>query len=576
MSLSPSRIRLLDSVTVNQISAGEVIENAASVVKELIENSLDAGADEIHIETLGGGRGQIVVRDNGVGMDSEEVPVALQRHATSKIAHFADIFSLASYGFRGEALPSIASISKMEIHTARAGGLGSKTLIEKGEPVCCEPAPRQQGTTIAVHSLFYNVPMRQSFQKSPQMDRLAIRRLLENSVLSSEGIGWTWISECRQELYVAKKQGFIERVALVLGESFVQEAFFIDKQQGDLRVLGFLGSPNQHRSTRQGQRLFINNRAVESSFISKKVAEAYAWMIPAQRYPIFVLKLFLPPMWCDFNVHPQKTEVRLLQEGQISNLLVEAISEALLRRSPSLEETVLKVPTEKIPIENEGISVPSIRPAIVSAPLSCPTFSQQPYLKTEMATIVSRDSASSSLSVVEKVRFLTSLGKVLLVEDSEGVHVVFVQAARKHLFYVSLLSERLESRLACQTFLLPSSVQMTKLEADFLQMRLEALTALGIELSRISPDSFAIESAPPFIQEEELKEWIVALAQEGALHVGESFEQLVENTVQKLVFSRNARAFDYAWLDILWKLGKPEKAFDGEMIRRLVLDDDFM
>lgn len=286
MSLSPSRIRLLDSVTVNQISAGEVIENAASVVKELIENSLDAGADEIHIETLGGGRGQIVVRDNGVGMDPEEVPVALQRHATSKIAHFADIFSLASYGFRGEALPSIASISKMEIHTARAGGLGSKTLIEKGEPVCCEPAPRQQGTTIAVHSLFYNVPMRQSFQKSPQMDRLAIRRLLENSVLSSEGIGWTWISERRQELHVAKKQGFIERVALVLGESFVQEAFFIDKQQGDLRVLGFLGSPNQHRSTRQGQRLFINNRAVESSFISKKVAEAYAWMIPAQRYPI--------------------------------------------------------------------------------------------------------------------------------------------------------------------------------------------------------------------------------------------------------------------------------------------------
>lgn len=576
MSLSSSRIRLLDSATVNQIAAGEVIENAASVVKELIENALDAGADEISIETLGGGKGQIVVRDNGIGMDADEVAVAIQRHATSKISHFADIFSLASFGFRGEALPAIASISKMEIHTAKVNGLGSKTLIEKGEPVCCEACPRQPGTTISVNSLFYNVPMRQSFQKSPQMDRVAIRRLLENSILSTEGIKWTWISERRQELNIAKNQGFTERVALVMGEAFVNEAFLIDKRQNELHLTGFLGSPSMHRSTRQGQRLFINNRAVESSFISRKVAEAYAWMLPAQRYPAFVLKLSVPPMWCDFNVHPQKTEVRLLQEGQIGALLVEAISEVLLHRSPSLEEKMVEPTMESPLIENGGLEIPSIRPVAISTPLSCPNFLQQSFVETEANRALCKEQENLALPIIERVRFLASLGKVILVEDSEGVHALFVQAARKHLFYISLLSKRSDSLLACQMFLVPPTVQMTKLEADFLQTRLESLAAQGIELCRISPDSFAIESAPPFIQEEELKEWIISLAHEGAFQVNESFEQLVENTVQKLAFSKNTRAFDHSWINVLWQIGKPEKAFDGETIRRLVLEEDFM
>ncbi|MBQ8498930.1 DNA mismatch repair endonuclease MutL [Chlamydia sp.] len=573
MSLPPSRIRLLDSATVNQIAAGEVIENAASVVKELIENALDAGADEISIETLGGGRGQIIVRDNGAGMDQEEVPVAIQRHATSKISQFTDIFSLSSFGFRGEALPAIASISKMEIHTARSSGLGSKTLVEKGEPISCETCPRQPGTTISVHSLFYNVPVRQSFQKSLQMDRLAIRRLLENSILSTDNIGWTWISERRQELSVAKKQGFTERVALVMGEAFVKEAFFVDKRKNELQLIGFLGAPNIHRSTRQGQRLFINNRAVESSSISKKIAEAYSWMLPAQRYPVFVLKLFVPSQWCDFNVHPQKTEVRLLQEGKIGALLVEAISETLLHRSPALETSE---PRKSSTVESWNIKEPLFEPERVSTLLSSPVFQEQDPQQTALLECSHNKQEQVSCPVKEKVRFLASLGKILLVEDSEGVHAIFVQAARKHLFYSSLMVERADTRFVCQTFLLPPSIQVTKLEADFLQTRLEDFAAIGIDLCRISPDSFAVESAPAFIQEDELKDWLVALAQEGAFQVIESFEQLVKNTVQKLVLSRNVRTFDYSWLDLLWQMGKPEKAFDGETIRRLVLDDDFM
>lgn len=576
MSLSSSRIRLLDSATVNQIAAGEVIENAASVVKELIENALDAGADEVSIETLGGGRGQIIVRDNGSGMDPEEVSVAIQRHATSKIVHFTDIFSLASFGFRGEALPAIASISKMEIHTARAQGPGSKTMIEKGEPVCCEACPRQPGTTISVNSLFYNVPMRQSFQKSSQMDRLAIRRLLENSILSTEGIGWTWISERRQELHVAKRLGFEERVALVMGEAFIKESFFIDKQQHELHLTGFLGAPSIHRSTRQGQRLFINNRAVESAFLSKKITEAYSWMLPAQHYPVFVLKLSIPPMWCDFNVHPQKTEVRLLQEGKIGALLVEAVSEALLSCTPSPEKPVAEDIQGSVVIEPRRLEIPAIQPIKPPASLSCPNFQQHLLATTNSSETLYRNQENFCLPVVEKVRFLASLGKVILAEDSEGVHAVFAQAVRKHLFYVSLVSKQSESRVACQTFLVPPTIQMTQLEADFVQEHLESLLAQGIELCRIGPDSFAIESAPPFVQEEELKAWIISLAQEGMVQVTESFKQLVENTVQKMVFSKQARTFDHSWLQILWQMGKPEKAFDGETIRRVLLDEDFM
>ncbi|EGK69650.1 DNA mismatch repair protein MutL [Chlamydia abortus LLG] len=580
MAVRP-RIQLLDTVTINQIAAGEVIENAVSVVKELVENALDAGADEIEVETLGGGQGLIVVKDNGCGMSSDEVTLALKRHATSKIEEFSDVFSLSSFGFRGEALPAIASISKMEILSCPKGGEGSRTIIHGGEVIAAEAKPRQLGTTISVDSLFYNVPVRRGFQKSPQTDRIAMRKLLENRILSLESVGWSWISERQQEFHILKHQGLAERVAFVMGEGFMQEALRVDRVEEPIRIVGFLGSPCFHRPTRLGQRIFINDRPVDSPLISKQISEAYTMLLPPQRYPVFVLKLYLPPQWCDFNVHPQKTEVRILKEEFVREFLSESIGEVLAcsQESSSYKKTSLTLPTlrffdgqlPEIFLEQprESMSLPATQLATPSIRSISSLGCQQEIPAVDTQTeIVWGES--------QEVRFLTSLGKIVLAEDSEGVHAIFTEAARKHLFYLSLI-ENQQEHYKSQSFLVPLCLEVTPQERVFLLSHIEEFKQLGIEISQIGPCVFAIESAPTFIGEEELKSWILSLAAESHTKVDKkAIALLIKESLTQTIFCKTLRTFDISWLSLLWQIGKPEKAFDGTLIRRLILDEDFI
>ncbi|QVE49473.1 DNA mismatch repair endonuclease MutL [Chlamydia crocodili] len=578
---SRNPIQLLDTITINQIAAGEVIENSISVVKELVENALDAGANEIEVETLGGGQGLIVVKDNGCGMSSEDVTLALKRHATSKIGEFSDVFSLSSFGFRGEALPAIASISKMEILSCPVAGEGSRTIIHGGEVVLSEAKPRQLGTTISIDSLFYNVPVRRGFQKSPQADRIAMRKLLENRILSVENVGWSWISERQQEFHILKHQDFSERVAFVMGDGFMQEALCVDKGGNLARIVGFLGSPGFHRPTRLGQRIFINDRPVDSMFISKKISEAYAMLLPPQRYPVFVLKLYLPPEWCDFNVHPQKTEVRVLREEFIGEFLSEAIGEVLARPQEAavFEKTTFALPALRFFEAQcfETASEESLNP--ISLPvveLASSSFGPLPFLDREQDSMPVDRQTQIVWGASQEVRFLTSIGKIVLAEDSEGVHVIFTEAARKHLFYLSLVDNH-QHNYKSQSFLIPLCLEVTPEERIFLSSHIEEFRQLGIEISQMGPCVFAIESAPTFIGEEELKSWILSLAEEGRAKVDKrAMALLIKETLTGVMFCKTLRTFDISWLSLLWQLGKPEKAFDGTQIRRLVLDEDFI
>ncbi|EPP34478.1 DNA mismatch repair MutL family protein [Chlamydia ibidis] len=568
-------IRLLDSVTINQIAAGEVIESAVSVVKELVENSLDAGATEIEIETLGGGQGLIVVKDNGCGMTFEDIMLALQRHATSKIGEFADVFSLNSFGFRGEALPAIASICKMEVLSSTAIGQGIRCVVHGGDLLETKPSPRQQGTTIAIDSLFYNVPVRKGFQKSSHVDRLGIRRLLENCILACENVAWSWLSERQQEFSISKHQSLCERIAFVMGESFMKEALPLSYENGDIRIVGYLGNPNFHRPTRQGQRIFINDRPVESMWISKKITESYGLLLPSQRHPVFIVKLYLPSHWCDFNVHPQKTEVRILKEDILGDQLTMAISDVLACSSQIVEPKGL-----------EGISLPSVRFFDSTVPEEDNMSQELPFSricdyqnKVPFANICAKepiqDKQITWISSSE-VQFLAAIGKVILAEDSEGVHVVFTEAARKHLFYLSL-TKQLNITRNSQMFLSPICLEVTREEAVLLATYLHDFANMGIDLSQIGPCTFSIESAPAFIEENELKSWIFSLVSESKeAFKAKELVSLMQVALTKTLFGKANRNFDRSWLAILWNMGKPKKAFDGTQICRLVLEADFI
>lgn len=559
---SRNSIQLLDVVTINQIAAGEVIESAVSVVKELVENALDAGADEIEVMTLGGGQGCILVKDNGCGMHMEEIPMAVTRHATSKIVGFSDVFSLSSFGFRGEALAAIASISKMEIVSCPQEGVGSKSQILGGEVVSSELSSRQRGTTIKVESLFYNVPVRKGFQKAPQADRLAMRRLLEGKVLSVDGVGWSWWSEGQREFEVRRQTSFEERVAFVMGDPFMREALSMDKETASVRAYGFLGSPHFHRPTRQGQKIFINNRLVSSPFISKKMGEAYAMLLPAQRYPVFVLKLSLPPEWCDFNVHPQKTEVRILKEEIVGELLFEMVNETLTcpeKKIGAIVPSTLPVlrffeeelrEVQEMPLQELGV--------VSSPPYAVPCVEQQ-----------------TTLCWREQVHMLASLGRVILVKDSEGVYAISSDIVRKHLFYLSIVEKQFSVQ-EVQHFLVPVYLEVTSQECAVLISLLEDFERLGIEISQMSPNMFSISSAPVFISEEELKSWILFLVSESAVRVDKgAFAHVFHGALRRTMFSKSASMFNEAWLSLFWEIGKPERAFDGSVMCRRVTDEDF-
>lgn len=594
------KIHLLDSETINQIAAGEVVESAVSVVKELIENALDAGASEIEVETLGGGQGMIVVKDNGMGICEQDIPLALQKHATSKIHKFSDLFSLNSFGFRGEALSAIASISKMEIITAVENSEAIKVSVCGGEITSSEVCVRQRGTTMRVYDLFYNVPVRRNFQKSFQANRIAIKKLIESQILVTQGVKWTWLNERRNELSCSQHQTFADKVAAIFGEAFIKDAFLLESHdENSMGILGYFGAPSLHRPTRQGQRIFINNRPIDSLFISNKVLDAYSFLLPPQRYPLFIVNIQLPPHWCDFNVHPRKTEVRLLKTDKIGPWLFKKVSEALLKANfeplntyPSLDDTL----DEKVrsPLEYKNNSLDSdyisqndekqnaVNMAAVFQPRIVDSVLASPFAVSDRCVVEEKRSQQPQIhqqlhmhwEESNDVRFLATLGTVLLVEDKEGIHAIFSENARKHLFFLAL-SRQKESNCS-QHFLIPVQISVTPVEQDFILVHLAHFKARGLDLVQIAPYTFAIHSAPAYIHEDELKDWFLVFIAEGMRKIEEqTVVDWIEISLKKVLFHKTKKNFDLHWLNILWLLGKPEKGMDGSVIRKKLAETDF-
>ncbi len=337
-----AKIRVLNEATINQIAAGEVIENPSSVVKELVENSLDAGAARIWIEIRGGGFELIQVADDGSGMSRDDAVLCFERHATSKMGHIDDLSSLCSMGFRGEALASIAAISRTELISAEEGKDATEVKVEGGVIRDVHPASRSRGTTIIVRSLFYNVPARKKFQKSVAASTSAIHKLLFSQALAHPEVGFELIAGGKTLLSLAPESHLSpairlkNRIETVFDPSFIQGCRPASLEESGHRLHGFLGAPAHDRINRSGQYLYINRRTVVSPLVSSAVKMGYGHRLNEQRYPVFVLHLSIPPELLDVNVHPQKREVRFQNEEWVRQFLKTAIQTAFLdKEEPS-------------------------------------------------------------------------------------------------------------------------------------------------------------------------------------------------------------------------------------------------
>ncbi len=323
-------IRVLDDVTIDRIAAGEVIERPASIVKELVENSLDSGAQNLNISVAEGGMTSIVIDDDGCGIPFPELPLAFERHATSKIASAADIMQVGSFGFRGEALASIAAVSRCQmVSRAKTEDVGGLIELTGGEIGRREPAPRNQGTTVTVSDLFYNTPARRKFMKSAQAEKKAVLKQITQLALAHPDVRWNLKADGKVLLDLLPVDSLPARARDLLGASVLDHLARFGMEAGGFSVGGLASRPTWVRGNRDQQYIYVNRRPIESRSLSQAIVQAYREVIPGGKHPVVIAFLQLPPGEIDVNVHPAKTEVRLLLERQVFGLLKKALQDGL-------------------------------------------------------------------------------------------------------------------------------------------------------------------------------------------------------------------------------------------------------
>jgi DNA mismatch repair protein MutL len=493
-------IRVLTEETINKIAAGEVIENPASVVKELVENAIDAGAQSISIEIKGGGFQLIKITDDGSGMSSDDALLCFERHATSKIADIEDLFSLTSMGFRGEALASIASIARVDLITALKEGSGTHVEVEGGKIRSVSPASRNQGTTFEVRSLFYNVPARKKFQKQASAAFAEVHKLVVTLALAHPEIGFELTSNEQAVLKVGPASGatFLEKLSFRISDLF-QNSFLTTKLQAkgaerDYNLEGILGTPADHRINRTGQYLFVNRRPIFSPQVTRAIKEGYGQRLNENRYPIFVLHLNVPPSLLDVNVHPQKKEVRF-QEGEFIRQFVKTyVHQAFGGLAPLAER-----PAYSFPEHRESWDMPL-------------TFREKPQ---EVSALTSHE------QVIGLFKHYLLLDGSTVNGYQPGIVWVDLQKAQQQLIWHTLNQPQPEA--LAQGLLLPLGMELSSIEAQEFSERQTELFRYGFAVQCSGKQSLLIEAIPPFLDETDAVEAIRLVLQSG-----EDFPQLSE------------------------------------------------
>jgi len=473
------KIKRLKADVINKIAAGEVIENPASVIKECVENSLDAGASDITVEIKGGGRQLIRVTDNGCGMDSEDALLCLERHATSKIADIDDLSTLHTMGFRGEAIASIASISKFKLLTRRPEDpvdRGTLVMVEGGRLVQSAAAACSAGTSIEIHDLFYNVPVRKKFLKSPAQDGADVFKVMSLMALSHPQVAFHLIRDGAPVLSAPVADGTLaDRVGAVLGKEFLEGCLPI---QGE-GISGFIGTPSVTRHNRLGQYLFINKRAVFSPVISRAVRDGYGTTIPPARYPVFVLYMEMPSFDVDVNVHPQKREVRLRNEEEIIDNIRKAVTSALRPK-----EELRRVVAPKF-----------LQSGYAPDPVPAPTVREPAATYAALEQEVKHPEFNWSLETAGPEVLATIKGYILAqLEGEEGILVVDQKRAHSRVLFEILKKGAKEPHT--QSLTVPVQIDLTPVEAEAMRQRIEQLEQLGFHIREFGGQSFLVDAIP--------------------------------------------------------------------------------
>lgn len=557
-----SKIRVLDENTINKIAAGEVIENPASVVKELVDNSIDSGATEISVEIAAGGRQLIRVSDDGCGMSPDDAVLCLERHATSKIQSVEDILKIHSMGFRGEAVPSIASISKFTLLTSSddEGQKGTMVIVEGGKIVKVCDTVRSRGTTIEVKSLFFNVPVRRKFQRSPNYDSNEILKMLMKLAMANPEIKIELISNQKHLLETKRPVGdefptrLTERLTDVLGDEFISQCCVVENIYEGIEVYGYIGLPAYTRNNRTGQYVFINRRPVFSPLVHHAVREGYSTTLPTNRHPLFVLHIMMSGDFVDVNVHPQKKEVRLRQEQTLKRAVTQAVDKALHGSGfapvsfdiASAEDEGPSIFEQKgfggVPLVHENMFQEDTLQSF-SAPAPA-AFVAEPEERLAAPEPVCEVPLIPEEEIVQPPvgRVIGTIPGYILLDafstsDDGCFSLIDQKAAHSRVIYESLLKKSRSQSLEIQQLLVPVTLELTPEESSLLQMNIEKLVNLGLSIKEFGKYSFVIDAVPTIFGDIDLE----ALVHELLHSLGKDEQIKVEHEVERKLAAHASR-----------------------------------
>lgn len=509
-----NRIIVLDEHTANRIAAGEVIERPASVVKELVENSIDAGATQIRIEIEAGGKELIRVSDNGAGMVRDDVIVAFQRHATSKIRSADDLFDIRTLGFRGEALPSIASVSMLEVvskHTSATAG--TKLEIEAGTVTNLESIGAPQGTTISVHRLFFNTPARLKFLRSAQTELSHIADLVGRFALSYPNTSFRLMHGTREVLSVTGTGDVIGAAAAVYGRDVAKELVPIKFEAPLIRVWGFVSKPSFTRANRTHQVFFVNRRSIRSKTLTHAADQAYRdLIIQSGRYPILIIFVDIDPALVDVNVHPAKAEVKFSSDQEAHSALHKAIREALMsggaipqfrgqglgiggRPAPMSHHSSIAQGTLTPPDESD---VQLFHDAILRRDKEQAVVPGDPFDWDQViVTSSTPEVESQALIRLKNVRVLSQARNTyILAECEDGILVIDQHVAHERLIFEQLKKSRETGHPVMQGLVLPITLELSRREGLVVADRLDDLRNTGFDIETFGRDAFVVRAVP--------------------------------------------------------------------------------
>ena len=474
-------IRLLPDLLISQIAAGEVVERPASVLKELLENAIDAGARDIQVTLEQGGLKRVQVDDDGGGLGKDDLPLALARHATSKIQSLDDLQGVATMGFRGEALASIASVARVSLTSRDNGAAHAWSIRAEGAAAAsaAEPAARAPGTTVLVEDLYFNTPARRKFMRSEQTEFGHCEEMFRRVALARPGTAFALRHNGRVSTLV-RAQTLGERAAGLLGREFLDASIPVEAQAGTLRLSGLLGTPQAARARADSQYLFVNGRFVRDRMLAHAAREAYRDLLHGDRQPAYLLFLEIDPRGVDVNVHPAKIEVRFRDSGGIHQFVMHALKRAL---SP----TATEAPVAYATVSGAGAAIqPSFQ-------MAQPAQAYQSF----MATAANPAPLPVSHAAPPLGYALAQLhGVYVLAQNDAGLVLVDMHAAHERIVYEKLKDNLDAGRVERQQLLVPAAFRAEALDVAAAEENREALEQLGLELSAAGPNELAVRAAP--------------------------------------------------------------------------------